>query len=103
MDEAEILDGAGEDQFVDEENDGLGGLFRRRPFNLVELGVPDFQIFEELLFEFGFFGGVFEPAESVEDAAGFAAARREGGGVGLWSGRAAVHLGSRLQNGRRKA
>ena len=33
VDEAEILDGAGEDELVDEKNDGFGGLFGRGPLD----------------------------------------------------------------------
>lgn len=79
MDEAVILDSAGKDELVDEENDGLGGLFGRRPFHLVELVEPGLQIFEELLFEFRLVGGVLDAAQSVEDAAGFTAAGEEVG------------------------
>src|SRR2546426_12060337 len=77
--ESEILDGASKDKLVDEQNDGLGGLFRRRPFNLVELAVPDFEIFEELLLELGFFRGVLDPAKGVQHAVGLTAAREKFG------------------------
>src|SRR6266481_2055016 len=71
--QAKVLNRAGNDEFVEEEDDGLGGLFGRRPFNLVELVVPDFEIFKELLLEFGFFGRVLEAAQGVEFFASFTA------------------------------
>ena len=74
VDQAEILDGAGKDELVDEENDGLGGLFVRRPFHLVELVEPDFEVFEELLLQFRLLRRVLDAAQGVEHAAGFAAA-----------------------------
>lgn len=40
--EAVILHRAGKNEFVDDENDGFGGLFLRRPFDRVELIEPDF-------------------------------------------------------------
>ena len=53
--QAEILDGAGKDELVDEKDDGLGGLFGRRPFDFVELVEPDFQVFKKLLLQFRLF------------------------------------------------
>ena len=75
--EAEILDGAGEDELVDEQDDGFGGEFRRRPFDLVEFVEPDFEVVKELLFQFRLFRRVLQAAHGVEDAAGFAASREK--------------------------
>ena len=75
--QAVILNRAGEDELVDEQDDGFGGFFGRRPFDLVELVEPDFEVFEELMFQFRFFGRVLHAAQSVEDAAGFAASGKK--------------------------
>ena len=77
MHEPEILDGAGEDELVDEQDDGLGGQLGRRPFDLVELVEPVLQVLKELLFQFGLLGGVLEAAHGIQHAAGFAAAGEE--------------------------
>jgi len=69
----EILDGAGKDELVDEENDGLGGKFGRGPFDLLEFMEPDFKVFEELLFEFWLVGGVFDAPQGIQHTAGFPA------------------------------
>jgi hypothetical protein len=76
-DKAEILDGAGEDEFVDEKNDGFCGKVGRNPFNLVELVEPDFQVFKELLFEFRFLRRVLQTTHDIQHAASFAAARQK--------------------------
>ena len=73
----EILDRAGKDELVDEQDDGFGGLFRRRPFDLVEFVEPDFQVFKKLLLQFRFFRRVLEAAHGVEHAAGFAATAKK--------------------------
>ena len=75
--EAVILDRAGKDELVDEENDGLGGLFARRPLNLVELVVPDLQVLEELLLQFRLLRRVLDAAQGVEHATGLTAAGEE--------------------------
>ena len=77
FDQAEILDGAGEDELVDEQDDGFGGEFGLHPFDLVEFVIPNLQVLEKLLLQFGAFRRVFHAAQSVEHAAGRAGAREE--------------------------
>ena len=67
----EIFNRAGEDEFVDEQDDGLGGLLHRGPLDLVEFVEPDFKVFKELLFEFRLVRRVFQAAQSIQHAAGF--------------------------------
>ena len=71
--QTKVFNGAGENEFIDEENDGFSGEVRRRPFDLVEFIKPDFEVFKELAFQFGFVRRVFQPAHGVKHAAGFAA------------------------------
>ena len=75
--ESEILNRPGKDEFVDEENDGFGGEFRRRPFDAVEFVEPYLQVREELLFQFRLLRRVFHTPDGVQHAAGFAAADQE--------------------------
>ena len=75
--QAVILNRAGKNKLVDEQNDGFGGLFGRRPLDLVELVEPDVQVFKKLVFQFGLFRRVLNAAQGVEDAAGLAAACEE--------------------------
>ena len=77
MYEPEVLDGAGENELVDEQDDGLGGLFLRGPLDLGELGEPDLQVLEELLGEFRLVRRVFETAQGVQHAARLAATSEE--------------------------
>lgn len=74
---AEILDGAGEDELVNEQDDGFILEFRRSPFDFFKFIEPFFEVVKELLLQFRFFGGVFKTAHGVENAAGIPAAREK--------------------------
>src|SRR5439155_17870492 len=73
-DESEILNRAGKDELVDEEDDRLGGLVSRRPFDLVKFVEPDVEVLKELPLQFRLLRRVFDAAQGVEHAAGLAAA-----------------------------
>jgi len=77
MDQPKILDRAGENQLVNQQDNRLSCVFERSPFHFGEFVEPDFQVLEKLLFKLGFFSRVFSAAQCVEDAAGFLASRQE--------------------------
>ena len=74
-----VFEGLGEDEFVDEQDDEFGGIFRRREHDLFKDMKPFLQVFKELAIQFRFLNGVLGAPHDIQQAATLAIAREQVG------------------------